>query len=212
MSEIIHEIPPTLNPKAIITLEVGHGPYPEDQCEKEGEARFDYGAIDPRTGAREWDLNTIAARSCHNKLLEYGYDDVLILDPCDFLTAIGRKNRKSDVFVSIHHNAFHNPDAQGAEALCHKVYASPNDEKLAALCSDYMAKELNIMDRGVKYRGLGVLAGVTQNRWRDSTAAVLTEGYFITGRNVTDHEQWSEESGEAIAKAIHGYCQLTTFG
>ena len=200
---------PIKHPDAIITIEVGHGPYPEDQCEKEGEARFDYGAIDRCSGAKEWTLNKVQAAACKKALDEKGYKDVLVLDSCDFLTSIGRKNRKSNVFVSIHHNAFRSDRAQGSEALCHKQYASSADEDLAKLCATYMALELGIVNRGVKYRGLGVLQGVTERRWKPTTAAVLTEAYFITGYDVNGrHTEWSTRGGHAIARAIHEYCQM----
>ena len=192
------------NPKAIITIEIGHGPYPTDADPNNPD---DKGAIDERTGTDEWTLNKLQGKVVLNELKDMGYTDVLTLDPCDYLTAIGRKNRKSHVFVSIHHNAFRDVNAQGSEALCHKQFANKADIYLAAILAEKMSESLGIVNRGVKYRGLGVLGGFTQDRWRPYSAAVLTEAYFITGQDVDDHHGWSSSAAVAIAEGIHQYVE-----
>ena len=187
--------PPPFESDNLIVLEVGHGDHPDG---------FEPGAVDPRTGSREWDLNKVCSAACLGKLHEFGLMNVRITDSGTWLSHIGKENKDADVFVSVHHNAFSNPSAQGAEALMHKEFWHPNDEKLAELCAKYMSEELKIKNRGIKTMNLSVLKGA-MNAKKPGQAVVLVEPYFITGKDVTDHKQWSEKAGIGIAKAIKAY-------
>jgi len=182
--------------RSVITLEVGHGPHPEG---------FEPGAVDKRTGTEEWKMNHICALACKSYLDEVGYEDVLVTDENNYLSKIGWNNQKSDVFVSVHHNAFSSDAAQGAEALVHAKLASDSDRKLAKLCSHHFAKVLDITDRGIKTRGLSVLSGAIGKRWRDTQAVCLVEPYFITGSDVDNHSEWSRKAGMALGMAINDY-------
>ena len=184
-------------PDAVITLEVGHGGHPEG---------FEPGAVDPITGTREWDMNKIVAVQCKAELDARGYKDVLITDEADYLYSLGAKNRKSHVFVSIHHNAFSNAEAQGSECLVSKSHGTKSDDELAALISMHCSEILEIDDRGVKKnRDLGVLTGFAEARWQNAKAGVLSESYFITGNTVDDHKKWSALAGVAHGWAIHEF-------
>lgn len=182
--------------KSVITLEVGHGPHP---------AGFEPGAVDGRTKTEEWKVNHVCALACKQYLDTVGYEDVLVTDENNYLSKVGWNNHKSDVFVSVHHNAFSSDKAQGAEALVHDTLANDNDLKLAKLCSAAFARELKIPDRGVKTRGLSVLAGAINNRWKDTQAVCLVEPYFITGKTVDDHASWSNRAGVAMGMAINEF-------
>ena len=186
---------PPFSPESLIVLEVGHGDHPDG---------FEPGAVDPRTKTREWDMNKICAESC-KKFLEFlGYKKVRVTDSGTWLSHIGKENKDADVFVSIHHNAFSNPEAQGAEALMHKDFWHKNDEKLAELCAKYMSEELHIKNRGIKTMNLSVLKGA-MNSEKPAQAVVLVEPYFITGKDVDDHKKWSKSAGIGVANAIHAY-------
>ena len=182
--------------KRKITLEVGHGPHPEG---------FEPGAVDKRTGTEEWKMNHVCALACKKRLDDYGFTNVLVTDEDNYLSHIGRNNKESDVFVSIHHNAFSSDAAQGAEALVHDKLASDNDRKLAQLCSKYFAGSLEINDRGVKNMGLSVLSGAMKDVDRGDQAVCLVEPYFITGGDVDDHSEWSRKAGMALSNAITEY-------
>lgn len=178
---------------AAIVLEVGHGPHPDG---------FEPGAIDKRTGTQEWRVNKIAANSCYDRLKDLGYKNVLITDENDYLFSIGAKHSKADIFVSIHHNAFSDPRAQGCETLIHPD-AGKQDRKLAEVINQQISEALQINNRGVKTMSLGVLTRSTYNRHEQNTGAVLIEPYFITGANVDNHETWSKKAGKTLATAIH---------
>ena len=183
-------------PMASIVLEVGHGAHPDG---------FEPGAVDDRTGTREWDMNKVCAQACESKLKSMGYHNVLVTDQNDYLFQIGKKHHDSKVFVSVHHNAFSNPEAQGSETLVHKTKADASDRKLATILSDKMSKALGIHNRGVKTMSLSVLSGAIHDHHADSQGVVLVEPYFITGDDVTDHSAWSTKAGVAIAEGIHEY-------
>ena len=180
----------------IITLEVGHGPHPDG---------FEPGAVDPRTGKEEWKLNQICAASCKKYLQKEGYEDVEVTDENNYLGSIGRNNQKSDIFISIHHNAFNLDKAQGAETIIHEVVSNQWDHALAEYCSKSFSEDLGITNRGVKRMSLSVLEGAISDRWTPKQGVCLIEPYFITGRDVDDHEEWSRKAGTALGKAIISY-------
>ena len=182
-------------PDAEIVLEVGHGPHPDG---------FEPGAVDPRTGKREWDLNKVLAESCKKDLLTMGYTNVCVEDENDYLFSIGRKHSSADIFVSVHHNAFSDPSAQGTETLIHPDALGTSHQFLAQKINKEISGELNnIPNRGVKTRSLGVLTASTMKRHENDQGVVLIEPYFITGSDVDSHEDWSHRAGIALARAIH---------
>lgn len=182
--------------QAKIILEVGHGPHPDG---------FEPGAVDERTGVREWDMNKICARACRKTLTELGYKDVEVTDIDDYLGSIGALYADAEVFVSVHHNAFSDPKAQGAEVLVHQDYGDKQDERLAQIMSEKLATDLDIPNRGVKRAKLGVLRGAIQGSDKPGRAVVLAEPYFITAGDISKHSRWSELAGESMAGAIHAY-------
>lgn len=189
------------NSDAVIVLEVGHGPHPDG---------FEPGAVDARTGSREWDLNKVLADEAKYVLEnKFGYKKVLVTDQNDYLYKIGLKHHKCDVFVSVHHNAFSDPRAQGAECLIHPDLYSDADEVLARILAHHMSSWLGITNRGVKKMSLSILSGAIFERHKDSKGVVLIEPYFITGEDVDDHTKWSKESGDAVANGIHKFLSTT---
>ena len=184
-------------PDSVIVLEIGHGPHPEG---------FEPGAVCPRTGAKEWYLNRILAEEAEFLLKnKFGYKNVIVTDQNDYLYQIGLKHHKCDVFISVHHNAFSDPRAQGAECLIHPKMYSDADEKLAKYLAHDMSSWLDITNRGVKKMSLSILSGAIYERHQDSQGVVLIEPYFITGEDVDDHKQWSKTSGEAVAHGVHRF-------
>lgn len=180
------------NDLPFIVLEIGHGDHPEG---------FEPGAVDPRTGTKEHDMNKVCAYSCREELASAGFHNVIVTDDGDYLRRIGEKFKKADIFVSVHHNAFSKDTAQGSETLVHRDYAREADKAFAKLATDEMATELGIANRGVKTMNLSVLKGATKTSDGDQ-CVVLVEPYFITGKDVDDHRVWSTKAGKALAKAI----------
>lgn len=188
------------NPKkanAEIVLEIGHGPHPDG---------FEPGAVCPRTGAREWDLNKVLAEACEKDLLAMGYTNISVEDENDYLFSIGRKHASADIFISVHHNAFSDPSAQGTETLVHPNALGSSHQYLAQKINKEISGELNnIPNRGVKTRSLGVLTASTMKRHENDQGVVLIEPYFLTGSDVEDHEDWSSRAGRALARAVHAH-------
>ena len=181
---------------AQIVLEIGHGPHPDG---------FEPGAVDPSTGIKEWDLNAVLADATQHKLRNMGYENVVVTDENDYLFSIGSKYAQADIFVSCHHNAFHDPAAQGSEALVHPQ-AREGDRELAKGIAGAISSALELPNRGVKEMKLGVLSGSTLERHQKNHGCVLVEPFFITGAGV-DHYAWSEKAGHAMAHAIHEFLE-----
>ena len=190
--------------EAEIVLEIGHGPHPDG---------FEPGAVCPRTGKREWDLNKILAESCQKDLLSMGYTNISVEDENDYLFSIGRKHASADIFVSVHHNAFSDSSAQGTETLIHPNAMGSSHQFLAQKINKEISGELdNIPNRGVKTRSLGVLTASTMKRHENDQGVVLIEPYFLTGEDVDDHEDWSARAGSALARAIHAHLDSSSGG
>ena len=109
---------------------------------------------------------------------------------------------KSDLFVAIHHNAWHKPTANGFEVLHYPD--SAKGKFLAELISSQVSANCNIRNRGPKPRkGLMVLRAT-------SMPAILIEAGFVTGdvdrENVLledkDRSVFYEAIGEALVDAI----------
>lgn len=189
-------------PNASIVLEIGHGPHPDG---------FEPGAVDPATGVKEHDLNKIVANTCKNKLTsKYGYTNVSVTDENDYLFNIGSKHAKADIMVSCHHNAFSKNTAQGTETLIHPETKGDTHRALAERINKRISSALfNIPNRGVKTMSLGVLSASTYERSKDDLGKVLIEPYFITSRDVDNHQRWSAIAGEALATALHEHLEAS---
>lgn len=188
--------PSLKHPDMTIVLEVGHGPHPDG---------FEPGAVDSRTGVKEWDMNRIVADTAASHLKKLGYTNVAVTDANDYLFGLAQKNAHADIFISCHHNAFSDPSAQGTEVLMHPDAKGEGHGELADLICKETAKALGITNRGVKVMSLGILSESTYLKASSNKAIVLTESYFITGSDVTDHAKWSGLSGIALGTAVHQY-------
>jgi len=118
----------------------------------------------------------------------------------------GQVARGSDVFVSLHHNAF-NASAQGTEVLVHNTRTNSNSQRLARLIQARLVQRIfggqSRYNRGVKRQALGVLSGAHSV----SPTAVLVEGFFLDTREVTPARaiQWVEAEAQAVAEGIGVY-------
>ncbi|MBE9033489.1 N-acetylmuramoyl-L-alanine amidase [filamentous cyanobacterium LEGE 11480] len=178
---------------AKIILEVGHGPYRT----RNGKVGFEEGANGP--GTTEYKEVKIMAELAQVKLTMQGYD-VEVLDPEESLKKIGQLALGSNIFVSLHLNAF-NRMAQGTEVLIHRA-GTKEDHNLAEVLQEELVKALGLTDRGVKRQGLAVLSQVPSS----VQAACLTESFFID--SVADAETvrtMSETAAHAIATGIDRY-------
>jgi len=176
-----------------VMLEVGHGPYRD----RTGATGFEEGASGP--GTTEYKQVKQMAPIAAAQLRELGYE-VEISDPVDTLVAIGQKAAGSDLFVSLHLNAF-NRSAQGTEVLVHRN-GTQEDVELAQYIQNSLVAALGLANRGVKRQGLAVLSGVPLT----VRAACLTESYFIDAvPNAATAERYTELAGRAIAEGIDKY-------
>ncbi|MEO1347876.1 MAG: N-acetylmuramoyl-L-alanine amidase [Cyanobacteria bacterium J06635_15] len=178
-----------------VTLEVGHGPYRT----RNGNTGFEEGANGP--GTTEHKEVTVMAKIAADILKQKGYQ-VKISDPVGTLQKIGQQAAGSDIFVSLHLNAF-NKQAQGTEVLVHRNGTS-EDVELAKVLLQCLVDALNLNNRGVKRQGLAVLSGVPAS----VRAACLTEAFFIDSvSDAATVRKMAEKAAKAIANGIDKYAK-----
>lgn len=175
-----------------VTLEVGHGPYRD----RDGSTGFEEGANG--RGTTEYKEVTVMANIASRLLRDKGYE-VDVLDPMDTLEDMGEYSRGSDVFVSLHLNAF-NGVTQGSEVLIHRN-GTAEDRKFAQFLQDELVDTLRLNDRGVKRQGLAVLFGVPLS----VRAACLTESYFVDSVDASTARRYTEKAAKSIADGIDRY-------
>lgn len=179
-----------------VTLEIGHGPYRT----RSGKTGFEEGANGP--GTTEYKEVTVMAKIAGDLLRQQGYN-VTLSDPQDTLLAIGQQAAGSDIFVSLHLNAF-NKIAQGTEVLVHRNGTS-EDVELANAILTCLVDKLDLPNRRVKRQGLAVLSGVPAS----VQAACLTEAFFIDSvSDAATVRTMTEKAAKAIAEGIDKYAKV----
>lgn len=179
-----------------VTLEVGHGPYRT----RSGNTGFEEGANGP--GTTEYKELVVMADIAADSLRKQGYD-VKVSDPQDTLYAIGRQSAGSDIFVSLHLNAF-NKMVQGTEVLVHRN-GTNEDVELANAILACLVNTLDLPNRRVKRQGLAVLSGVPAS----VHAACLTEAFFIDSvSDAATVRTMTEQAAVAIAEGIDQYAKV----
>lgn len=176
----------------IITLDPGHG-----EILSGGN---DPGALNPILGRNERDEVRKQTDRVRQLLAAKGASVAIVENNTRMsLPQIGAQAKGSDCFVSLHLNAF-NRSAQGHEVLVHRS-ATALSEQFARLVNQALAESLDIPNRGVKRRGLAVLAGVPSG-----IPAILTEAFFIDAlTSAATLDDWNERAAVAIARGIEQF-------
>ena len=119
--------------------------------------------------------------------------------------AAAGKDRKADVFVSVHFNASTGHNAQGTETLI-DVDWSPGSDRLASCIQGKVQSVVGSRDRGVKTRGdLGILH---PEQHLSTTAVALVEVSFLDREDEEARLQgdaYKQRIANAIAEGIQLY-------
>ncbi|RFP61766.1 MAG: DUF4114 domain-containing protein [Limnothrix sp. CACIAM 69d] len=171
-----------------IALDPGHGNSP---------GGFDPGALG--NGTNEAAENLVQARLIADYLRQRGAEVTVIDDGGLSLVQIGQRSSGSDIFVSLHLNAF-NRQAQGHEVYSHPT-APAADRQLAQTINnelDAAFPDAEIPNRGTKTADFGVLRGAPTN-----VPAVLVESLFIDSPGMSRGNV--EKAALAIGRGIERY-------
>ncbi len=203
-----------------VFLDVGHCP-----------AFGDKGAVGV-SGIWEYELNKIAVDACAERLRAQGAQVSINSSPgckkhvaSDGLQDVystGKAARGSHAFVSMHHNAFGNGDAQGTEVLVYAPNVTADDKLLATGVKRQLIqriwKDENMMqtryDRpegGSPWtpRRMGVLKGANDAK----VPKILVEAYFLTNAVVKGKERrLSKNAGIAVAEGLAEFWEKKTGG
>jgi len=167
-----------------------------------GHGGHDPGAVS--AGAQEKDI-ALAVSWKIAYVLDYwpGYKPFLTREEDSFVTLQKRaglaNTAEAALFVSVHTNAFSNPEANGTETFYFP--GSQEGKRAAGLIQDELLSGLQLRDRGIKRARFAVLA-------RTLMPAVLVELGFLTAEGKpelmqTDHFQWLSAVG--ICHGIRKY-------
>lgn len=152
--------------RRVITLDPGHGEL--------SPAGNDPGAVNKKLMLTERDIVRKQADEI-SKILTAAGATVRILEnnTTKSLTELGREAAHSDLFVSLHLNAF-NGSVQGHEVIIH-TKATEADSAFATVMSNALGEYMpSISNRGVKRMNLGLLLAVPL-----SIPSILVESFFI---------------------------------
>jgi len=154
----------------------------------------------PGSSITEYAMNSLQAVIVTDMLRKEGADVELYDPDPDLLSAVGKRAKGKDVFLSLHHNAA-NADGidEGTETY---VPSGSNDvaRKLALKVNQAIVAAISSKDRGVKEKDYTVIATALSV---GCPICMLVESYFIddyASLDVVAHR--SKEAAKAIAKAI----------
>lgn len=179
--------------KQLIVIDPGHG-------------GFDIGATVKSIEEKALALQT--ATLVKQYLHQKGYRVILTRSRDVFISLTKRTNiandTKSKVFISIHYNAFKNPQANGIEIYYYSKgskWRQNASKKLAKLVLDGMIATTGAKNRGVKTGNFHVIRETYM-------PAILIEGGFITNprehSNLAD-KKYVEKMAQSIANAVEKY-------
>lgn len=181
--------------KELIVLDPGHG-------------GFDIGATVKSIEEKALALKT--ATLVKQYLHQKGYRVILTRSRDVFLSLAKRStianDTKSKLFVSIHYNAFKNPQANGIEVYYYNKgnkWRQNKSKKLATLVLNGMIGATGAKNRGVKTGNFHVIR-------ETNMPAILIEGGFITNPQEHSHlsdQGYLEKMARSIAEAIEKYLQ-----
>lgn len=183
-----------MNPldRRIITLDPGHGEI--------SPAGNDPGAVNKKLMLTERDIVRKQADMISDILTPLGATvRILENNTTKSLTQLGREAAGSNLFVSLHLNAF-NGIAQGHEVVIH-TKATETDAAFGTVMSNALGEHLKINNRGVKRMNLGVLLDVPLH-----IPAILVESFFIDAvANKKELVNLLTASSKAIAAGIQTF-------
>jgi len=162
----------------------------------------DPGAVNPKTGLREYDVAVIIGNNLDACLRAVGYETKVLQS--DSLEEICETANEwgADLFISIHCNSAGNDLAEGTEVW----YQSDAGAKLAQCVDDQIINSLHTVDRGIKEAvpgrcGLYVLENTNMT-------AVLVETAFISNpddEKLLGATNYQIEFARAIARGVTDY-------
>lgn len=165
-------------------------------------------------GEREWTFNDKVACAVIDNLNLYKGVEILRVDDVTGKRDIPLKARtnlangwNSDVYLSIHHNAFNNVwgNHGGIESYTmDHPQANPESVQIAKLIHPKIVKTMGLRDRGIKRANFHVLRETTM-------PAVLTEGGFmdsLTDIKILRNDQKLKAQGMAIAEGLAKHFKL----
>jgi N-acetylmuramoyl-L-alanine amidase len=167
-----------------IVIDAGHGGY-------------DYGAVN---GSRyEKNDNLRLAQLVAADLRRQGQKVVMTRDSDVFVPLLERSiisnNNNADMFVSLHRNAFTNPEANGIENYI-QINSPPTTAKYAQNVLDEVVKVGGLANRGVKTNNFSVLRNTR------APSMLLETGFISNAHDNAEYDKNLDAYAEAITKGI----------
>jgi len=175
------------------TINFGHG--------KKSDGTFDPGSIG-QTGLRESDVVRAIGLIVVSELQRLGHNINSIQSGDLWAVTDSSNNFKSEWFISIHNNSFHDKTANGIET--HVISLGSNAEKLAKAIQSNLISSTGLRDRGIKVTNLYV------NKYTKCPSC-LVELPFIsnpTEEALLGNPEFQRKCAISIVKGIQQYLGL----
>lgn len=172
--------------------------------------KYDSGAVNPGTGARECDIAARIGEKLREYLKAAGVSCIVMQsDNLDWDTVYSDRMGASvcgsandsgaDLFVSIHCNAA-NGAAKGTETLIYS--AGGKSQLLAQFIQDQIVNSLDMVDRGLKERPELIVLHAT-----DMPAVLVETGFIDNDEDFDKLANRTDEFAAAIARGVTDYEQ-----
>ncbi|WP_188454266.1 N-acetylmuramoyl-L-alanine amidase [Virgibacillus oceani] len=153
----------------------------------------------------EKELTLATAKSVAEKLHREGAAVTLTRSDDTFISLEKRvqisNSHKTNVFISLHYNAFNDPNVKGINTF---YYSGKEGLKMAKSIQHSLINQVNLSDRGAKQANYYVLR-------KNSKLAILVELGFITNSNDLDQiqtKEYREKVSKGIAEGVKDYFNL----
>jgi len=205
--------------KGIVAIDAGHqrkGNYEQEPVgpgAKSTKAKVSSGTQGRFTGVPEYELNLVIAKMVRDKLLDRGYEVVMIRESHD--VNLSNKERAdianesgADIFIRIHANGSTNPSVHGSST----IYPSSKNPYVADLSDASYKLSKAIVDSLCKSTGSKNLGAVARDdmsgiNWSKIPVTIIEMGYMTNEKEdkLMQTEDYQEKIAEGICKGIDKY-------